>query len=150
MVMRKGDAMKVIVPILLTLLVGAGSIPYVYGFKKAFSVNPFIYVGMCNIFCGIVLLIISFVYGGIGKQYLAKNWIPLIMAGLGLVVANAANYFVVTRFGASFWLLSSLFMMLIPSFIVGYLIFKENCNVWIVPCVACVLLAVLFFGLSKR
>ena len=142
--------MKVIVPILLAFLVSVSIMPYVYGFKKAFSGNPFIYAGMCNLFCGIVLLIMSFVYGGTGKQYLAKNWIPIIMAVLGIVVANAANYFVITRFGASFWLLSSLFMMLIPSFIVGYLIFKENCNVWIVPCVVCALLTALFFGLSKR
>ncbi len=142
--------MKVIVPILLTFLVGLGTAPYVYGFKKAFSGNPFIYVGMCNLFCGIVLLTISFGYGGAGKQYLAKNWIPIIMAVGGLVVANAANYFVITRFGASYWLLASLFMMLIPSFIVGYLIFKENFNAWIIPCVGCTLLAVLFFTLSKR
>jgi len=142
--------MKVIVPILLALLVGVGNVPYVYGFKKAFSGNPFIYAGMSNLLCGIALLTISSVYGGAGKQYLTKNWIVIGVGALGIVVANIAIYFVITRFGASFWLLCSLFIMLIPSFIVGYLIFKENCNVWIVPCVVCALLTVLFFGLSKR
>jgi len=29
-------------------------------------------------------------------------------------------------------------------------VFKEQCNLWIVPCVTCALLTVLFFGLSKR
>lgn len=76
--------------------------------------------------------------------------IPIIMAVLGIVVVNAANYFIITELGASFWLLSSLSMMLIPSFAVGYSIFKENCNAWIVPRVICALLAAPFFALSKQ
>ena len=97
-----------------------------------------------------VLLTISFTYGGAGRQYIIKNALPIGFSVLGIVLANVCNYFVVVRFGASFWLLSSLSMMLIPTFIVGYLIFKENCNLWIIPCLICTLLAVLFFGLSKR
>ena len=142
--------MKVFVPLLLTFLVGASAIPYVYGFKKAFSENPFIYAGICNLILGAVLLTISLIYGGVEKQYAIRNAIPIGLCVIGLVVANVCNYFIITRFGASFWLLSSLFMMLIPSFAVGYLIFKEDFNVWILPCVACALLTVLFFGLSKQ
>ena len=142
--------MKIVIPILLSLLVGVGTTPYVYGFKKAFSENPFIYAGLCNLFCGMVLLTISFTYGGAGRQYVIKNALPIGFSVLGIVLANVCNYFVVARFGASFWLLASLSMMLIPTFIVGYLIFKESCNLWIIPCLICTLLAVLFFGLSKR
>jgi hypothetical protein len=142
--------MKIVIPVLLSVLVGIGTAPYVYGFKKAFSENPFIYAGMCNLFCGIVLLMISFTYGGVGRQYLIKSSLPIVFSVLGIVLANVCNYFIIARFGASFWLLSSLCMMLIPTFIVGYLVFKENSNLWIVPCVICTLLAVLFFGLSKR
>jgi hypothetical protein len=146
--------MKIGRPVLLSLLVGVGTTPYVYGFKKAFSENPFVYAGMCNLFCGMVLLTISFtyggVYGGVGRQYVFKNALPIGFSVLGIVLTNVCNYFIVARFGASFWLLSSLSMMLIPTFIVGYLVFKENCNLWIVPCLICTLLAVLFFGLSKR
>ena len=32
--------MKIIIPVLLSVLVGVGTTPYVYGFKKAFSENP--------------------------------------------------------------------------------------------------------------
>ena len=142
--------MKFALALLLTFLVGVGNVPYVYGFKKAFSQNPFIYAAMCNIFCGLVLLTISFAYVAPEKQYLIKNWIPIAIAVLGITMANVANYFIINKFGASFWLLSSLFMMLIPTFVVGYWIFKEQCNAWIAPCVFCALLTVLFFGLSKR
>lgn len=142
--------MKIAIPVLLSVLVGVGTTPYVYGFKKAFSENPFVYAGLCNLFCGIALLTISCTYGGAGRQYVIKNALPIGFSVLGIVLTNVCNYFIVARFGASFWLLSSLSMMLIPTFIVGYLVFKENCNLWIVPCLICTLLAVLFFGLSKR
>ncbi len=142
--------MKILLPVLLTFLVGLSAIPYVYGFKKAFSENPFIYAGISNLVLGAVLLIISFAYGGVEKQYAMKNSIPIGLCVIGLVVANVCNYFIITRFGASYWLLSSLFMMLIPSFTVGYLIFRESFNAWVVPCVVCALLTVLFFGLSKQ
>ncbi|MDP6779516.1 MAG: hypothetical protein QGI83_22365 [Candidatus Latescibacteria bacterium] len=142
--------MKIILPVVLTFLVGAGAIPYVYGFRKAFSENPFIFAGIANFALGVILLGISFAYGGIERQYAVRNVVPIGLCVLGLVVANIANYFIITRYGASYWLLSSLFMMLIPSFVVGYLIFKETFNVWIVPCVFCALLTVAFFGLAKR
>ena len=142
--------MKIVVPVFLTFLVGLSSVPYVYGFNKAFSQNPFLYPGICNFGAGAALLILSLVYGGVGRHYFIDNSIPIGVCVAGLVVANVSNYFVVTRFGASFWLLASLFLMLIPSSIVGYWILKERCNVWIVPCVVCALLTVVFFGLSKR
>ncbi|MFH1009293.1 MAG: hypothetical protein V1800_17600 [Candidatus Latescibacterota bacterium] len=142
--------MKMVLPVLLSLLVGIGTTPYVFGLKKAFSGNPFIYVGLCNLFGGIVLLAISFTYGGVEKQYVMRNALPIGFSVLGIVMANICNYFVVARFGASYWLLASLSMMLVPTFVLGYLVFKESFNSWIVPCIVCTLLAVLFFGLSKR
>jgi hypothetical protein len=142
--------MKIVVPIALSFVAGSALIPFVYGFKKAFSTNPFAYSGITNLLCALALLTISALYGGTEKQYLARHWIPISLAALGLVVVNIMHYFIITRYGASFSLLTSLFMMLMPTFVVGYLIFKERCNLWIVPCIACALLTVLFFGLSKR
>jgi hypothetical protein len=142
--------MRIVIPIALALMAGTALIPFVYGMKKAFSTNPFVYSGIANLLCAIALLMISTIYGGVEKQYLVRHWIPISLGALGLVVVNISHYFVITRFGASYSMLSSLFMMLMPALVVGYLIFKERCNLWIVPCIACALLTVLFFALSKR
>lgn len=142
--------MKALIPITLCALVGVCSIPFIYGFKKAFSQNPFIYAGCFNALSGIVLLAISYMHGGIEDHYLTRNALPIVLAASGIVLVNIIAYFVITRHGASYWMIASLSSMLIPAVVVGFIVFKEKYNLWIYPAVVCALLTVLFFALSKK
>ena len=142
--------MKIIIPISIAILVGFFNIPFIYGVKKAYSQNPFIFAGAFNLCSAIFFLIISYFYGGIEQQYLLKNWPFIIFAALGIFLINLAAYYIINHYGASYWMIASLSGMLIPPMIVGYLIFKEKLNYWIIPTIICAILTIFFFMLSKK
>ena len=142
--------MKIIVPISLALIAGACNIPLIYGFKKAYSQNPFIFAGSFNLCSAFLFLGLSYFYGGIEQQYFTKNWPFILFATFGIFFINVLAYYLINHYGASYWMVTSLSTMLIPPIFVGYLIFKEKLNYWIIPAVICAVLTVIFFGLSKK
>jgi len=142
--------MKHAVPVLLAALVGVCGIPYVYGFRKAFSENPFIYAACFNLCAGAVLLVIALSFGGIENGYLARNWRPIVLAAVGIIGVNILAYFIVNEHGAGYWMLASLANVIIGPAVVGYLVLKEKCNWWIVPAYLCAILTVMFFQMSRR
>lgn len=147
--MRK-DKLKIIVPISMAILVGFCSIPLVYGFKKAYSQNPFIFAGSFNLCSAIVFFSISYIYGGVEQEYFLKNWPLIVFAAMGIVLINTLAYYIINRYGASYWMIASLSGMLIPAIVVGYFVFKEKLNSWIIPSIICAILAFFFFTLSKK
>ena len=142
--------MKTIVPISLAILAGACNIPLIYGFKKAFSQNPFIFAGSFNLCSAAFFIVAAYIYGGIEYQYFIKNWPFIIAATIGIFLINILAYHIINHYGASYWIIASLSGMLIPGIVVGYFLFKENVNLWIVPSILCAILSVLFFLLSKK
>ena len=141
--------MKTMTPVLLAVLVGVCAIPYLYGFKKAFSNNPFICSACFTLLAGTVLFVVALLYGKIQKGYVAANWLPIVLATVGIIGTNVLAYVIVNRFGASYWIIASLSNLLIAPSVVGYLLFREKCNVWIIPAVFCAVLSVVFFTMSK-
>jgi len=99
---------------------------------------------------GCVLILLSFYYGQIEKDYIGKNSVPIVLAALGVIGINVLLYVVITKYGASWMILNSLIAMLIPPTLVGYVIFKERFNLWILPAMGCAILAGVFFALSKQ
>ncbi|MFC1534941.1 hypothetical protein ACFL7M_16430 [Thermodesulfobacteriota bacterium] len=65
--------MKGLIPISLAIIVGFCNIPLIYGFKKAYSQNPFIFAGSFNLCSAFFFLLIGYFYGGIEHQYFIKN-----------------------------------------------------------------------------
>ena len=61
--------MKALIPIVLAILVSVSNIPYVYGFKKAYSENPFIFAASMSFLCGVILLVLSLFWGRIEPTY---------------------------------------------------------------------------------
>jgi len=142
--------MKAIVPIMLAVLAGLCNIPLIYGFKKAYSQNPFIFAGSFNLCSAFFFLSIAYLYGGIEQQYFIKNWSFILFAALGIFLINILAYHIINRYGASYWMIASLSSMLIPAIVVGYFVFKERINLWIIPSVICAVLSVIFFTMSKK
>jgi drug/metabolite transporter (DMT)-like permease len=142
--------MKALVPITLAVLAGLCNIPLIYGFKKAYSQNPFIFAGSFNLFSAFLFLSLAYLYGGIEQQYLIKNWALILFATAGIFFVNILAYYIINRYGASYWIIASLSSMLIPAIVVGYFVFKEKVNFWIMPSIICAILSVIFFILSKR
>ncbi|MBN2061023.1 MAG: hypothetical protein JW882_11480 [Deltaproteobacteria bacterium] len=142
--------MKAIIPVLLAILVGVANIPLIYGFKKAYSQNPFIFAGSFNLCSAFLFIMAGYLYGGIEQNYFLKNWPFIIFAAVGVFSINIMAYIIINRYGASYWLIASLSAMLIPALFVGYYVFKERLNLWIIPSVLCAILTVFFFILSKK
>ncbi len=142
--------MKAIVPITLAVLAGACNIPLIYGFKKAYSQNPFIFAGSFNLCSAFLFLLLAYLYGGIQQQYFIKNWSLILFAAVGIFIINILAYYIINHHGASYWIIASLSSMLIPAIVVGYFVFKERVNFWIIPSIICAILSILFFTLSKK
>jgi drug/metabolite transporter (DMT)-like permease len=142
--------MKAIVPITLAILAGACNIPLIYGFKKAYSQNPFIFAGSFNLCSAFLFLSLACLYGGIQQQYFIKNWSLILFAAVGIFIINVLAYYIINHHGASYWIIASLSSMLIPAIVVGYFVFKERVNFWIIPSIICAILSVIFFLFSKR
>jgi drug/metabolite transporter (DMT)-like permease len=142
--------MKSILPIALAVFVGFCNVPLIYGFRKAYSQNPFIFAGSFNLCSAFLFLSIAYIYGGIEHQYFIKNWALILFATLGIFIINFLAYYIINHHGASYWIIASLSSMLVPAIVVGYFIFKERVNLWIIPSVICAILSVIFFVLSKR
>jgi drug/metabolite transporter (DMT)-like permease len=142
--------MKAIVPITLAVLAGACNIPLIYGFKKAYSQNPFIFAGSFNLCSAFLFLLLACLYGGIQQQYFIKNWSLILFAAVGIFIINILAYYIINHHGASYWIIASLSSMLIPAIVVGYFVFKERVNFWIIPSIICAILSILFFTLSKK
>jgi hypothetical protein len=142
--------MKALIPITLAVLVGFCNVPLIYGFKKAYSQNPFIYAGSFNLCSAFFFLSIAYIYGGIEQEYFLKNWSLILFAAIGIFLINVMAYLIINRYGASYWIIASLSSMLIPAIVVGYFLFYERVNFWIVPSIICAILSVVFFTLSKR
>jgi drug/metabolite transporter (DMT)-like permease len=142
--------MKAIVPITLAVLAGACNIPLIYGFKKAYSQNPFIFAGSFNLCSAFIFLLLACLYGGIQQQYFIKNWSLILFAAVGIFIINILAYYIINHHGASYWIIASLSSMLIPAIVVGYFVFKERVNFWIIPSIICAILSILFFTLSKK
>ena len=144
------DDMKTSIPIILAILVGFCNVPFIYGFKKAYSQNPFIFAGSFNLCSAFFFLSISYFYGGIEHQYITKNWHLIVLAAVGIMLINILAYYIINYYGASYWMIAALSSMLVPAIIVGYFIFKEKLNFWIIPSIICALLTIFFFTLSKE
>jgi drug/metabolite transporter (DMT)-like permease len=142
--------MKSILPIALAVLVGFCNVPLIYGFRKAYSQNPFIFAGSFNLCSAFLFLSIAYFYGGIEHQYFIKNWAVILFATIGIFIINSLAYYIINHHGASYWIIASLSSMLVPAIVVGYFVFKERVNFWIIPSVICAILSVIFFVLSKR
>jgi drug/metabolite transporter (DMT)-like permease len=142
--------MKSILPIALAVFVGFCNVPLIYGFRKAYSQNPFIFAGSFNLCSAFLFLSIAYIYGGIENQYFIKNWALILFATLGIFIINFLAYYIINHHGASCWIIASLSSMLVPAIVVGYFIFKERVNLWIIPSVICAILSVIFFVFSKR
>jgi len=142
--------MKAIVPITLAVLAGACNMPLIYGFKKAYSQNPFIFAGSFNLCSTFFFLSMAYLYGGIEQQYFMKNWTLILFAAVGIFIINILAYYIINLYGANYWIIASLSSMLIPAIVVGYFVFKERVNFWIIPSLICAILSVLFFTLSKK
>ena len=84
--------MKIILPISIAILVGFFNIPFIYGVKKAYSQNPFIFAGAFNLCSAIFFLVVSYFYGGIEQQYFIKNWHYIVFAALGIFLINLAAF----------------------------------------------------------
>jgi drug/metabolite transporter (DMT)-like permease len=92
----------------------------------------------------------AYLYGGIEQQYFMKNWTLILFAAVGIFIINILAYYIINLYGASYWIIASLSSMLIPAIVVGYFVFKERVNFWIIPSLICAILSVLFFTLSKK
>jgi drug/metabolite transporter (DMT)-like permease len=141
---------KTALPVLLCVFAGICNIPYLWGFKKAYSANPFIYGGLFNLLVGAILLILALFYGRIESNWVSAHKAPVAAAAFGIALINIVAYFVINRYGASWTMITSLSAMLIPPLVVGVVLFGEKLNLWIVPAIACGILTVVFFALSKR
>lgn len=142
--------MKTLVPVTLAVFAGLCNIPLIYGFKKAYSQNPFIFAGSFNLVSAFVFLSIAYLFGGIEHHYFVRNWPFILFAALGIVLINTLAYYLINYHGASYWIVVSLSSMLIPGIIVGYFILKDRVNIWIVPSIIFAILSAIFFVLSKR
>ena len=142
--------MKTLIPILIAVLVGVFNIPFVYGFKKAYSQNPFIFAASFNLCSAIFLLGVSFAYRGVEKDFFFRNWLFILSAACGIILINLSAYYIINSYGAGYWMIASLSNLLIPPILVGIFIFKEKFNYWIFPTIFCAILTVVLFTLSKK
>lgn len=142
--------MKALIPISLAILAGVCNVPLIYGFKKAYSQNPFIFAGSFNLCSAAFFISAACIYGGIEQQFFTRNWPFILAATAGIFFINIFAYHIINHHGASYWIIASLSSMLIPGIVVGYFIFKENVNFWIVPSILCAILSVFFFIMSKK
>ena len=142
--------MKSLTPILLAVGIGACNVPILYGFKKAYSQNPFVYAASFNVCSGLLMIVCTLFFGNIEHHYLAKGWPYIVTAGIGVMLMNLLAYYLINYYGAGYWIIASLCIMLLPSLLLGCVVFKEKFNLWIIPAILCALLTVFFFNLSKQ
>jgi drug/metabolite transporter (DMT)-like permease len=142
--------MKALIPIGLAILVSVSNIPYVYGFKKAYSENPFIFAASMSFLCGVILLVLSLFWGKIEPAYVVKHWPVIVLAAVGIASVGVLMYVIVNKYGANYFMVASLCNVIVPASVVGFLIFKEKCNIaWLVPSLICASLSVFFFAMSR-
>jgi len=85
--------MKTLVPVTLAVFAGLCNIPLIYGFKKAYSQNPFIFAGSFNLVSAFVFLSIAYLFGGIEHHYFVRNWPFILFAALGIVLINTLAHY---------------------------------------------------------
>lgn len=134
----------------LCLLFALSNIPVVIGYKTVHHANNLIYPGFVLIVTGALMLVISWKQNIILSEYFIKNYIWILFPSIITILNCYATVSIINKYGASSFVMASLFNLLIPPTIVGYLIYKEKVNLFIIPTYFCCIFAVYLFHLSKR
>ena len=128
-----------------------GNAIFVFGQRSAGSTaNPFIYMAGAILVCLILFVASSVVYGGEGRgDYMLRNWIPIVIGGVGFFITFVGFFLMYSRVGANSYTVYATLSILTTSVGVGLLIFREDFNAYHVGAIAFAILAVCCFGYGQ-
>ncbi|MDP6509475.1 MAG: transporter [Chloroflexota bacterium] len=136
--------------LLLALLAAAGNALFIYAQKRAdLPQNPLLLLAGAAFVAFVLLVIYSTVVGLPDvAEYGRTRGVWMFLTGVGLMITFVGFNFLFNRFGASYYSLYAALSILTTSVGIGFLVFREPLNSWIVAATGATLLAIALLGIG--
>ncbi len=143
---------NVVFPLLFAALSAVGNAMFAFGQKRSeISDNPFIFLTLTLATCIFLFLAtIPFLPKANTVEYVSKNYLWILISGIGFYMTFIGFYFLYTRFGTSFYVLYAVLSIISTSVIVGVLVFKESFNVYHALAVILAISTVILFSIGQK
>ncbi|MBU2714067.1 hypothetical protein [Zooshikella harenae] len=144
--------MKVLGPLLFSLIAAFGNALFATGQKKAgYLDNMLTFVSLSGIFFVILVTLAAPLFGSSNYLEIVKsNWQWSLLSGIGLLLTCVGFNLLYTNYGASNYILYAALSIITTSLVVGVLIFKESINFFHWSACIFALLAIVFFSVGNQ
>lgn len=136
--------------LLFALLAAAGNAIFVYSQKRAeLPQNPLLLLGFAALICASILITSTlFLEWPNVPEYVRMHGVWVLATGVGLAVTFVGFHFLFTRFGASFYSLYAMLAILTTSVGIGFLVYREAVNGYVVASTLAALVAIVLLGVG--
>lgn len=139
-------------PLALATLAAVGNAMFAFGQKRAeVPDNPFLFLMMAIVVCFMVFFVGTFFLPKTDMmKYLGRNYLWIIISGVGLSFIYVGFYFLFVRYGTSYYIVYAVLSIITTSIIVGFLMFRESFNIYYGLSVFCAMITVVLFSLGQK
>ncbi len=143
--------MNIIAPIILALIAATGNAIFVAGLKQsAIDGNRFAPIVFIVFICSVLSFIAAPAFGNTHYNLLLKNWVWLLIGGVGLFIAYIGFSLLHVKYGASSYILYAVLSIVTTGIILGGFILKESLNFYHWLAVFFAILTVIFFSIGNH
>ena len=134
------------------LLAAVANGMFVYGQRRSeVAENPFLFMLFALLACtalfGLAVVVSPRTHV---RDYLSRNYLWILLSGIGLFFTFIGFYLLYSRYGASYYTLYAVLSIVTTSVVVGVVILKEGLNVYHILAVVTALATVALFALGQN
>lgn len=136
--------------LLFALLAAIGNAIFVYSQKRAeLPQNPLLLLGLAALICAVLLIGSTlFLEWPHVPAYVRAHGVWVLATGIGLTITFIGFHFLFTRYGASYYSLYAMLAILTTSVGVGFLVYREQLNGYIVASTLAAVAAIVLLGIG--
>ncbi len=119
--------------------------------RAEIAAHPFAFLIFALLTCLMLFVVTLPCFPGSNMlAYVSRNYRWTLLSGVGFYLTFIGFYFLFTRFGASYYVLSAVLSILTTSILVGVLLFQEAFNFYYGLSVLCAIAAIVLFSLGQK